>query len=192
MMLSLHDNMMMLGGTYYSPKPKVAETFLLDWDGSNTTLQFFVNLQDTSASSSCPTTAPKVTVSWSPDRITWQPLWNSSGKWVDTNQWIGVRVPLPLSAAAAPRFAVKWVNTDPGSAYHIPGSNPCTVAYIDDITFPARPPTAANMGLGKPPGRLPADSEECSPCLHQCRLLLSGLVFNKAVQDALGRAGLSP
>jgi hypothetical protein len=52
-----YDNMMKLGGT---PKPQVAETLLLNWDGSNTTLQFFIVVRDVS-SSSCPSVAPRVT-----------------------------------------------------------------------------------------------------------------------------------
>jgi hypothetical protein len=190
--LNSDDNMLTLGGEHGNTKPKVAETVLLDWDGSNTTLQFFVNLRH-SPSSECPSVVPKVTFSWSPDRIARQPLWNSSGKWVDTNQWVGVRLTLPLSAAT-PRFAVKWVNTDPGSLDQLSlfGSNPCTVAYIDDITFPAQPPTAVNMGLGKPPGRLPKDSQECSYCLNLCHFLISQQPFNKAVDDFLGRPGLLP
>jgi hypothetical protein len=188
-MMSMQDNMMMLGGQYYSPKPKAAQTVLLDWDGSNTSLQFFLMVHDT-ASISCDKAFPQVAVAWTSDNVTWQPLWNSSFDRVDTHQWIGVRVPLPLSAAAAPRFAVKWVNTDPGESLT---HNACTAACIDDITFTAQPPTAANMGFGKPPGQLPADSDECKTCDKLCGLLLANQAIDKLTQESLGRfGGLSP
>lgn len=70
-MISSSDNKMMLGSTFGGDKAKVAETVLLNWDGTNTTLQFFVHVRDTGASTSfCPSTAPRVLVSWSPGLLT--------------------------------------------------------------------------------------------------------------------------
>ena len=187
-------------------KPRVAETMPLQWDGTTTSLEFFYYFQDAgdSSESSCPKTAPIVTLSWAPGTQAqagtgsssnssggnWQPLWNSSGSWADSNQWIGVRLPLPAAATISPQsfYAFRWENTDPGTGVT---RNYCAVAYLNDITFPAQPPTADNLGVGVGPGsRLPAESTQCQACCDLCGLVLSLAATDKLTQDALGRAGL--
>jgi hypothetical protein len=91
-----------------------AVTELLIWDGSNTTLSFFYLVQPHPPMlGTNPDTPTKVQLGWSTNGRNWTLLWNSSLSWYETNQWYGVRVRLPVSAAT-PQFALKWVNTDQG------------------------------------------------------------------------------
>jgi hypothetical protein len=78
-------------------------------------------------------------------------------------------VTLPLNNGH--HFAVKWVNTDPGvSGTH----SQCMAAYIDDITFPAEPPTPGDIAMSNLPGQQPKDSQECKSCRSLCDGLLLG------------------
>jgi hypothetical protein len=182
--------------------PAVAETVPLQWDGASTSLEFFYYLEEKtgdSFESSCPKTTPIVTLSWAPGTESaqaqingssskWQPLWNSSGSWADSNQWIGVRVPLPAAATALPQssFAFRWENTEPGTGMMV---NYCAIVYLDDITFPAQIPTADNLGMGvAPSSRLPADSTQCKACSDLCSYVLR--TPDKIFNEAMGRAGL--
>jgi hypothetical protein len=164
--------------------PMVAETALLDWDGTNTTLSFFHLLKYRD----CPDTAPVVQLAWSTDRQSWTVLWNSSGSWSDANQWVGVRVPLPVSAAT-PQIALKWINNDEGTGTYM--KIRCSEAYLDDIVFPAKAPTSDNMGLGKAAGPLESDSFECKACKDVCVPVLQREAEDRAAaSNVLGRPGL--
>ena len=117
-------------------------------------------------------------------------LWNSSLSWYQVNQWYGVRVHLPVSAAT-PQFALKWVNTNQGmdkGETPLPAREECTSVHIDNIVFPAKPPTAENLGLGL------GTSQGCETCKDVCLPLLQtpGEAEDRvAAGSILGRPGLS-
>jgi hypothetical protein len=167
--------------TFNSPSP---ETLVLNWDGANTTLSFFYLLKY----QNCPI-APVVQLAWSADRTCWAVLWNSSGSWFDASQWVGVRLQLPVSAAAPYPFALKWIKDDTETG--LDTKRRCGGAYVDDIDFPATLPTSDTMGLGNAAGPLESDSLECGTCKDVCVPALQRDAEDRAAaSNVLGRPGL--
>jgi hypothetical protein len=161
-----------------SRKHPVAETALLDWDGTSATLNFSVCVYYSSYDR-CKTAPGNLTLLWSVDAIEWQPLWNktfvnlpekrSSG----LSATSGVMCPLKTVSVAmpvgvtTPRFAAKWVHRDLGER-DSSTSDPCSVTLLDDITLPAQAPTAANIAYGRAALAPDATVESCSACTSLC------------------------
>jgi hypothetical protein len=98
---------------------------------------------------------------------------------------LGVRVQLPLSAST-PKFALKWINNDEGTGEFM--KIRCSEAHLDDIVFPAEPPTSDNMGLGKAAEPLEYDSLECKTCKDVCIPVVQREAEDRAAaSNVLGR-----
>jgi hypothetical protein len=158
-----------------SRRHPVAETSLLDWDGTSTTLSFsFCIYHDW-----CKTAPGDLTLQWSVDATEWQILWNKSFVDLPSKRSSSLRAApvtlCPLQAVSvavpvnvtAPRFAVKWVHRDLGER-DSSSSDPCSVTLLDDITLPAQAPTAANMAFVRAAIAPDATAESCSACTTLC------------------------